>query len=181
MQERRRFTTASRSRGRSLAALAATAVLLATGCSLLGPEEPTAPPHDPTSEAEPTPREGTLLPEGTTEVQVEAGESMQVALPEGALGVGDYWGVISVSDPAVAEADVVIGENVVGEMPRESGDEEGGPQAFAVEISGLQEGEATVRVLYCTRTREVSEGCDQEYGTLDAPVEPVEIQVSVTG
>ncbi|MGP9538097.1 hypothetical protein ACT3SP_08795 [Brachybacterium sp. AOP43-C2-M15] len=166
-------------RGRSAAVLLAAAALTLSGCSLLDSGDPAPPPTDPTSEEEATPREGTLLPEGTTEAEVGVGESVQVALPEGSLGVGDYWGVVSVEDPGIAEADVAIGEDVVGERPDGSGDGEGGTQAFAIEISGIEAGETTVRVLYCTRTREVSEDCDQSHGTLEPPVEPVEIVVRV--
>lgn len=94
--------------------------------------------------------------------------------------MGDYWDVISVGDPAIAEADVAIGEKVFGVEPSGPGvDAPGGPSPFAVEIHGLTAGETTVRVLYCTRTREVQEDCDQSQGTLEAPVEPVKIQVQV--
>ena len=160
-----------------MTALLATGALMMSGCSLLGEEEPPAPA--PTTEQSPTPREGTLLPEGTTEVEMAADETVQVALPEGSLGVGDYWDVVSVEDDAIVEADVAIGEDVVGELPSGTDEEEGGPQAFAVEVTGLAPGETTVRVLYCTRTRTVSEGCDQSEGTLEPPVEPVEIRVRV--
>lgn len=36
-----------------------------------------------------------------------------------------------------------------------------------------------MRVLYCTRVKEVSEDCDQSSGTLRAPFDPVEITVRV--
>ena len=159
-----------------MTALLATGALMMSGCSLLGEEEPPTPA--PTTEQSPTPREGTLLPEGTTEVEMAADETVQVALPEGSLGVGDYWDVGSVEDDSIVEADVAIGEDVVGELPSDD-EEEGGSQAFAVEVTGLAPGETTVRVLYCTRTRTVSEGCDQSQGTLEPPVEPVEIRVRV--
>ena len=152
-----------------MTALLATGALLMSGCALLGEEESPTPA--------PTPREGTLLPEGTTEVEVAADETVQVALPKGSLGVGDYWGVVSVEDDSIIEADVAIGEDVVGELPSDTDEEEGGTQAFAVEVTGLSPGETTVRVLYCTGTRTVSEGCDQSQGTLEPPVDPVEIRV----
>ena len=155
-----------------MTALLATGALMMSGCSLLGEEEPPTPA--PTTEQSPTPREGTLLPEGTTEVEMAADETVQVALPEGSLGVGDYWDVVSVEDDSIIEADVAIGEDVVGELTSDD-EEEGGSQAFAVEVTGLAPGETTVQVLYCTRTRTVSEGCDQSEGTL----EPVEIRVRV--
>ena len=177
MQERRTgVLTHARRRG-AVMALLATGALMMSGCSLLGEEA--SPSPAPTSEQASTPREGTLLPEGTTEVEVAADETVQVALPEGSLGVGDYWDVISVEDDSVIEADVAIGEDVVGEPPSDTDDETGGTQAFAVEVTGLSAGETTVRVLYCTRTRTVSEGCDQSQGTLEPPVDPVEIRVKV--
>ena len=157
-----------------MTALLATGALMMSGCSLLGEEEPPTPA--PTTEQSPTPREGTLLPEGTTEVEMAADETVQVALPEGSLGVGDYWDVVSVEDDSIVEADVAIGEDVVGELTSDD-EEEGGSQAFAVEVTGLSPGETTVRVLYCTGTRTVSEGCDQSQGTLEPPVDPVEIRV----
>lgn len=148
---------------------------------LLGPDgRSTTTPAEPTTPEQTAAREGTLFPEGTTEVEVAPGESVQVSLPEGSLGVGDYWDVISVSDPAIAAADVALGEKVFGVEPAEPGvDETGGRTEFAVEVEGLEAGEATLRVLYCTRTRKVSEDCDQSHGTLDTPVEPVEIMVRV--
>lgn len=162
------------------AALLAIAGLLLTGCSLLGTDGgPTTAPPDPTTE-QATPREGSLLPSGTTEVEVPVGEIVQVALPDGSLGVGDDWEVVSVSDPAIAEATIAIGENVFGVEPgADKPGMVGGTQQFAVEIEGLEPGETTLRVLYCTRTRDFSEDCDQSQGTLTAPVEPVEIEVSV--
>lgn len=158
-------------------ALLATSALVMSACSLLGGEE--SPSPVPTTEPAPTAREGTLLPEGTTEVELATDETVQVALPEGSLGVGDYWDVVSVEDDSVIEADVAIGEDVVGELPSDTDEETGGPQAFAVEVTGLAAGETTVRVLYCTRTRTVSEDCDQSQGTLEPPVDPVEIRVKV--
>lgn len=181
MQAGRTPARTTRPQGRSFAALGAIVVLALSGCSLLGADGPTPSPASPTTKEPDSPREGTLLPEGTVQVEIETGESVQVALPEGSLGVGDYWGVVSVGDPGIVEADVAIGEDVVGQMPHgaEDKDKEGGRQAFAVSITSLEAGETTVRVLYCTRTREVSEDCDQSHGTLETPVEPVEIQVRV--
>lgn len=126
------------------------------------------------------PRQGTLLPQGTTAVQVAPGETVQVSLAEGSTGIGDDWGVVAISDDAVVGADVAIGSAVFGQPPpTDDGGASGGTSAFAVELEGLAPGEATVRVLYCTRTK-VAEGCDQTQGTLDAPVDPVEITVTVT-
>lgn len=177
MQARRGQVREHARRRGAVTALLAAGALMMSGCSLLGGEEPPTPA--PTTEQSPTPREGTLLPEGTTEVEVAADATVQVALPEGSLGVGDYWDVVSVEDDSIVEADVAIGEDVVGELPSETGEEEGGTQAFAVEVTGLAPGETTVRVLYCTRTRTVSEGCDQSEGTLEPPIDPVEIRVRV--
>lgn len=157
--------------------LLATGALMMSGCSLLGGEEPPAP--SPTTEQSPTPKKGTLLPEGTTEVEVAADETVQVALQEGSLGIGDYWDVVSVKDDSIIEADVAIGEDVVGELPSDTDGEVGGAQAFAVKVTGPTPGEATVRVLHCTRTRAVSEGFDQSEGALEMPVDPVEIRVRV--
>ncbi len=88
----------------------------------------------------------------------------------------------SVSDPpAVAEADIAIGGGCGRRRTgrRREPEPVGGTQQFAVEIEGLEPGTTTVRVLYCTRVHEVTEDCDQTQGTLDAPVEPVEIEVRV--
>lgn len=159
------------------AGLTAVGMLLLSGCSLLpSHDDPTTSPAAPT-----TTREGRLLPEGTTAVEVPAGEIVQVALPEGSLGVGDFWGVASGAESEIATADIAIGEDVFGVPPNppDSTQKAGGTQQFAVEIHGLAAGETTVRVLYCTRVHEGSEGCDQSQGTLDAPVEPVEIAVRV--
>lgn len=166
-------------RGRILLAVAG-AVLL-SGCSLLPVgEDPSTDPSDQATTTQAAPRKGTLLPEGTAAIDVTAGESVQVSLPEGSLGVGDYWGVVSVGDPAIVEADVAIGEEVFGVEPASGNTQApGGTQQFAVEIHGLTAGETTVRVLYCTRTREIEEDCDQSHGTLEPPVEPVEISVRV--
>ncbi|MEE1650474.1 hypothetical protein V1260_06680 [Brachybacterium sp. J144] len=49
--------------------------------------------------------------------------------------------------------------------------ERGGPE-------GVAPGTTTVRVLYGTRA-EIEEGCDQDQGTRQAPVDPVEITVTV--
>src|SRR5699024_1056225 len=100
-------------RGRILLAVAG-AVLL-SGCSLLPVgEDPSTDPSDQATTTQAAPRKGTLLPEGAAAIDVTAGESVQVSLPEGSLGVGDYWGVVSVGDPAIVEADVAIGEEVFG-------------------------------------------------------------------
>lgn len=117
-----------------------------------------------------------LLVQGTTEVQLAVGETAQVSLGEGSQGVGDDWGVISQTDATVAEASVVMDEEVFG--TDEGQDAPGTSMPYAVELTGQQPGTTTLRVLYCTRT-EIAEDCDQSQGTLDAPVAPVEITVVV--
>ncbi|ATG50658.1 hypothetical protein CFK38_03330 [Brachybacterium vulturis] len=117
-----------------------------------------------------------LLVQGTTEVQLAVGETAQVSLGEGSQGIGDDWGVISQTDATVAEASVVMDEEVFG--TDEGQDAPGASMPYAVELTGRQPGTTTVRVLYCTRT-EIAEDCDQSQGTLDAPVAPVEITVVV--
>ena len=103
-------------------------------------------------------------------MDVAPGDTVQVSLPEGSLGVGDYWGVVSVDDPSVAGADVAIGEAVFGVEPAAEGTHStGGNQQFAVEIRGLTAGETTVRTLYCTQTRTVSQDC----GKVSAARRPV--------
>lgn len=149
----------------ALGALAAT-VLLA-GCGILGGSA-----EDPTS----GPAEGTLHDQGTTEVEIAVGETAQVSLGEGSQGVGDAWGVISQTEESVASADVVLDEDVYGTGVGE--DAPGSSMPYAVELTGLDAGTTTVRVLYCTRA-EIAEGCDQSKGTLDPPVDPVEITVTV--
>lgn len=148
--------------GRGLGAAAA--VLLLAGCGLIGG---TPGGGDP---------EGELLPEGTTEVHVAVGESAQVSLGLGSQGVGDDWGVVSLTDDAVAEAEVVMDEEVIG--TEEGGDAPGASMPYAVELTGVEAGTTTVRVLYCTRS-EIAEDCDQSSGTLEPPVDPVEITVVV--
>lgn len=162
---------------RAHVALAAVGVLLLGGCSLLPSDDdpPTTSPAPATGPA--TPKDGIVLPEGTKEVAVPLDEAVQIALPDGSPGVGDLWGVASIDDPAIVEADVVIGEDVMG--AEDTDNEDGSTQPYAIELHGLTDGETTVRVLYCTRVHEVSEDCDQSQGTLDPPVEPVEIAVRV--
>lgn len=151
-------------RRRTTSALTAAAgILLLAGCGVLGG-------GDGSSE------DGELLPQGTTEVQLAVGETAQVSLGEGSQGVGDDWGVVSQTDDAVAEAGVVMDEEVFGTEDGE--DAPGASMPYAVELTGQEPGTTTVRVLYCTRT-EIAEGCDQSKGTLDAPVAPVEITVVV--
>lgn len=150
-------------RGRAASALAAMAgILLLAGCGMFGGAD--------------GPDEEELLPQGTTEVHLAVGETAQVSLGEGSQGVGDDWGVISQTDDAVAAAEVVMDEEVFGAEQGE--DAPGASMPYAVELTGEQAGTTTVRVLYCTRT-EIAEDCDQSKGTLDAPVEPVEITVVV--
>ena len=169
------MTRAVRRDRRAHVAFAAVGVLLLAGCTLLGEDDPTT--DTPSTELPTAPLNGSLLPEGTTEVAVPLDETVQIALPDGSPGVGDLWGVASIDDPTVVEADVVIGEDVMG--VEDTDDEDGSTQPYAVELHGLADGETTVTVLYCTRVHEVSEDCDQSQGTLDAPVEPVEIAVRV--
>ncbi|MDN5900372.1 MAG: hypothetical protein L0H74_09925 [Brachybacterium sp.] len=149
---------------RTARALAAAAgILLLAGCGALGGED--GPGED-----------GELLPQGTTEVRLAVGETAQVSLGEGSQGVGDDWGVVSETEEAVAEAGVVMDEEVFG--TEDGQDAPGASMPYAVELTGQQPGTSTVRVLYCTRT-EIAEDCDQSKGTLDAPVAPVEITVVV--
>lgn len=148
-----------RHRGPGVLLAAVTAVTLLAGCGLLSPSS-----------------SGTLLEEGTTEVEVDTGETVQVSLGSGSQGIGDAWGVVSQTDDAVAEAQVVMDEEVLG---AEGGEEApGASMPYAVEITGLAAGTSTVRVLYCTRA-EIAEDCDQSQGTLEPPVAPVEITVTV--
>lgn len=135
------------------------AVTLA-GCGLLGPQQ----------------EDAVLLEQGTAEVELAVGESAQVSLGEGSQGVGDDWGVVSQTDASVASAEVVMDEEVHGTAEGEQAP--GATMPFAVELTGLAPGTTTVRVLYCTRT-EIAEGCDQSHGTLEPPVDPVEITVTV--
>lgn len=153
--------TARRRTGRALAAVAG--VMLLAGCGMLGGGNGSG------GDVE-------LLPEGTTEVQLAVGETAQVSLGEGSQGVGDDWGVVSQTDDAVAEAEVVMDEEVSG--TEEGEDAPGASMPYAVELTGREPGTTTVRVLYCTRA-EIAEDCDQSKGTLEAPVAPVEITVVV--
>lgn len=122
------------------------------------------------------PSQGTLHEQGTTEVEIGVGETTQVSLGDGSPGIGDDWGVISQTDDSVVDAEVVLGENVYGATGVE--DAPGSSTPFAVELTGLASGSTQVRVLYCTRT-EIADDCDQSIGTLDPPVDPVEIVVTV--
>ncbi len=157
------------SRTETLPALfaAAGAAMLLAGCALLSPGEPGTPSASPT---------GTLLEQGTTEVELGAGELAQVSLGEGSQGIGDAWGVVSQSDDSVAQAEIVMDEEVLG--AEEGEDAPGASMPYAVQITGLAPGTSTVRVLYCTRA-EITEGCDQSQGTLEPPVAPIEITVTV--
>ncbi len=150
---------------------------LTVGCAPTAPDErsPTPDPALPTG----TPAEGTLLPEGTSDIELTVGETVQVRLPDGSVGVGDHWGVLDTSDPSVVRADVAIGSSVIGSQPNRSDGGTEPVQQFAIEVTGLEPGTSTVTVLYCTRTREVSKDCDQSQGTLEGPVEPVELSVTV--
>ncbi|MCS6711768.1 hypothetical protein JSY14_06930 [Brachybacterium sp. EF45031] len=118
-----------------------------------------------------------LLTEGTTSVDVAPGETVQVSLGTGSQGIGDDWGDVSISDDAVATAEVVRGDRVA--TTSAGSDAPGGEIPFAVAIEGHAPGTTTVRVLYCTRTA-IAEGCDQSKGTKEAPVAPAELTVTVS-
>ena len=90
--------------------------------------------------------------------------------------MGDDWGVISQSEDGVVSADVVLDEDVFG--AGDGSDEPGSSMPYAVQLRGEAPGTSTVRVLYCTRTA-IAEDCDQSQGTLEPPVDPVEIAVTV--
>lgn len=137
------------------------AVLLLAGCGVLSGDDGA---------------EGELLAQGTAEVHLAVGETAQISLGEGSQGVGDDWGVVSQTDEAVAAAEVVMGEEVHGTAEAE--DAPGASMPYAVELTGERAGTTTVRVLYCTRAA-IAEDCDQSTGTLDPPVDPVEITVVV--
>ena len=170
------FTPLARYRASRLVAahvLLAASLTLA-GCDLLTPRE------GPTPDQTPTSPEASLLPEGTTEVTVAPGETVQVSLGTGNIGVGDAWDVINETEPDVASADVVTGDAVSGyTTPEESQGAVGDFSPFAVEITGEQAGTSTITVQYCTRTK-VAPDCDQTQGTLDAPVDPIDVTVTVT-
>jgi len=163
----------------SLLTAAAAGALLLGGCGVLGGEEPTDPPvpDQPTAQqTSATEVEGTLLEEGTTEVELSVGEIVQVSLGSGSPGIGDDWGVISQTEDGVVDAEVVSGDSVI------DGDDDaaapGSATPFSVELEGVASGTSTVRVLYCTRSQ-IEEECDQDTGTREAPVAPVEITVTV--
>lgn len=120
-------------------------------------------------------RRGTLLDVGTTEVELEVGQSLQVDLGWWSPGVGDDWGVVSQTAPEIADAEVVMGSGVVGERRRRDDAAGGGDAHYAVEITGLAPGTTTVRTLYCWRDG-IEEGCEQAPNT---PIDPVEITVTV--
>lgn len=149
--------TSHRIRRAGAGALAAAVLLLSTGCGLFG-------------------RDVERLPQGTREVTVQVGETAQVSLGWINPSIGDIWSVYEVNPEGIAAAKVVKGENVVGGS---SPDAPGSGTFGAVEIMGEKAGTTTVTVLYCTRT-EVEPGCDQSLGTLTPPVEPLEIEVTVT-
>lgn len=175
---RRSGRTPERTAGRAgrIAALIAAGLLALSGCSLLGGGD--GDNADCGGHHGSAPHEGEFLQQGTTEVDTTAGERVQVALPDGSLGVGDDWGVIEVSDPSVVDADVVVGEKVFGQEPSDD-TKVGGSSPFAIELRAKKAGEATVTVVYCTRARDFSRMCDQSQGTLEAPVKPVEVTVTV--
>lgn len=117
-----------------------------------------------------------LLPEGTATVELDVGETAQISLGRGTPGVGDDWGVISISDEKVADAGVVLGREVHTDDP--GGDQPGAELPYAVQIDAKAPGTTRVRVLYCTRAK-IAENCDQTQGTLKPPVAPREITVRV--
>lgn len=120
-------------------------------------------------------RRGTLLDEGTTEVELEVGQTLQVDLGTWEPSVGDDWGVVSQTAPDVADAEVVMGSSVVGERPRRDDAAGGGDARYAVEITALAPGTTTIRTLHCWRDG-IEEGCDQ---APNRPIDPVEITVTV--
>lgn len=120
-------------------------------------------------------RGGTLLEVGTTEVELEVGQTLQVDLGLWSPGVGDDWGVVSRTAPEVADAEVVMGSDVVGVRRRRPDAGAGGDARFAVEITGRSPGTTTIRSLLCWRAT-IEEGCEQQPGR---PIDPVEITVTV--
>lgn len=168
----------------SLLTAAAAGALLLGGCGVLGGDEPTDPPVPDQPTAQQTSAsevEGTLLEEGTTEVELSVGEIVQVSLGSGSPGIGDDWGVISQTEDGVVDAEVVSGGSVIdggGDARGDDGEAPGSETPFSVELEGVASGTSTVRVLYCTRSP-IEEGCDQDKGTREAPVVPVEITVTV--
>lgn len=143
---------------------AAAAVLTLTGCYLLDPD---------------------LLAEGTDEVSIEVGETVQVDLGQWSPGVGDDWGAVPVTDDSTGEhgtvddgivtAGVVMNSEVFGVRERRDGPEAGGSFPYAVELTGVAPGTSTVRLVYCYRTN-IAEDCDQ--GPRD--IDPIELTVTVT-
>lgn len=165
-----------RRRATARTALAAAALLVAcgalTGCDLLAPGRPD---HGPSTSPEPEIPQ--TYPEVTRAVTVARGETIRIALPNGNPSVGDQWGVVSSSEPAVAHAEVHVEPK---EKPSPGAPPMvGGPAAFSVQIRGDHPGSTTIRVLYCTRSV-IKEGCDQSHGRLKPPVEPREYRVTVT-
>lgn len=156
------------------ATIAVIAIAALSGCDLLpGPGAGDPSSTDPSPEPTPT----APLEEGTTEVQLAVGESAQISLGSLNPSTGDQWGLISQTDETVADAWIVSGEAVYGPHtpnPRPTGT----PSPHAIEITALAPGTTTLRFLYCTRTA-IAEGCDQSNGTLDPPVPPQEITVTV--
>lgn len=129
-------------------------VLALTGCYLLDPD---------------------LLPEGTDQVSLEVGETAQVDLGTWSPGVGDDWGVVPPEVDGAVEAQVVMNSEVFG--VREGRDEPGtgGSFPYSVELTGIEPGTSTVRVIFCYRSK-IMEDCDQGPREID----PIEITVTVT-
>lgn len=100
------------------------------------------------------------------------GKTAQVDLGAVSPGVGDAWGVTAVSDPAIAEAEVVLADRVFGVDPTQQ--PPGSSVPGAVALTGLAPGTTTVHVVYCYRSA-VAEGCDQGPN----PTAPIDIAVTV--
>ncbi|MDN5822187.1 MAG: hypothetical protein L0H74_09800 [Brachybacterium sp.] len=134
--------------------LAATAAALTlTGCYLLDPD---------------------LQPEGTDEVTIGIGETTQVDLGTWSPGVGDDWGVPTQIEGGAVDAHVVMNSEVFGVRDRRDEPGTGGSFPYAVELTGLEPGTSTVRIIYCYRTP-IAEDCDQGPHEID----PLEITVTV--
>lgn len=131
----------------------AAAVLALAGCSLLDPD---------------------LLAAGTDQVTLEVGGTAQVDLGTWSPGVGDDWGVVPTEGDDAVEAHVVTNSEVFGVRKARDEPGTGGSSPYAVELTGIEPGTSTVRVIYCYRSTIVG-GCDQGPHEID----PIEITVTV--
>lgn len=152
-----------------IAALLFLTTLAITGCTTDRESAPTAGPD-----------QVEVLARGTTQVNLARGATVQVSLGDYQPGVGDDWGVVNASPEGLVDADVIRGDAVAGQDAESPSapPKVGGKTAFAVRITGVESGRASVTVVYCTRAA-VEDGCDQTHGTLDAPIEPVVLDVTV--